>query len=68
ITSGPPTITNANSANIGVTANEPVTYTYTLNGETVSSPDLTDLPEGSNTFTVTATDAAGNTSSAVSCT
>jgi len=58
----PDPITNAQSANIGVTASEGATYTYTLNGAAVTSPNLANLPEGSNTFAVTATDAVGNSS------
>jgi hypothetical protein len=56
----PAAITNASAATIGVSASEQATYAYTLNGATVASPTLTNLPAGSNTFTVTATDPAGN--------
>ncbi len=54
-------ITMSNLLSIGVSASEPVTYSYKLNGTSLSSPNLSNLPEGTNTFTVTATDAAGNT-------
>ena len=57
----PAAVTNAKTATIVVSASKQATYTYMLNGATVASPILTNLPEGSNTFTVTATDAAGNT-------
>ena len=61
----PAAITNANTANITVSASKPATYTYSLNGAPVSSPNLTGLPAGSNTFSVPATDAAGNQSTQI---
>ena len=56
----PASVTNANTADITVSTNKPATYTYTLDGVAIASPNLANLPEGSHTFTVTATDAAGN--------
>lgn len=62
LTGTPASFTNAHSAKIGVTVGEGALPAYALNGATVASPNLTNLPEGQNTFSVTATDAAGNTS------
>ena len=62
LSSTPASITNVKTAGIGVAANEPVTYGYSLDGMAVASPNLADLSEGSHTFTVTATDPAGNNS------
>ena len=53
-------ISGSSTLNIGVSANEQADFTYTLNGVTVASANLAGLPEGSNIFTVTAIDQAGN--------
>lgn len=62
ITSSPQAITNSSSGSFTITADEPVTFTYNLDGTTVASASLTGLTEGPHTFVVTATDAAGNVS------
>ncbi len=63
LTGTPPSVTGSNTADIGATATDAhaITYSYTLD-DAPSSGILTDLSEGTHTLTVTATDAAGNTS------
>lgn len=69
ITSSPQAITNSSSGSFTVTANEPVTFTYSMDSwgvtTTLTTSDtitLAGLPEGSHTLSITATDAAGNVS------
>ncbi|MBI5562831.1 MAG: FecR domain-containing protein, partial [Deltaproteobacteria bacterium] len=63
IPTAPATITNQNTATFGVASNETSTYAYTLDGTLVAGTTGLSIPvEGTHTFTVTATDAAGNTS------
>jgi len=68
-TSTPASLTNATTADFTFTSSEASTYSYTLDGSAVAS--ATGLPistGGSHIFTVTATDAAGNSSTPVSYT
>lgn len=63
----PPSITNTSSTDFSFTSNEPVTFTYSLDGgapvaASSGSINLTGLSEGTHTIQVTATDSAGNTS------
>ena len=65
----PSPVTNASTASFSATSNEQgVTYTYTLDGQPVSSGSLSNLTEGSHTIIVMATDEAGNPSEPVSYT
>jgi hypothetical protein len=68
---GPPTVTlsgdppdpsNQDTAEFSVSSSEPVTYSYTLDGNPASSTSLSGISEGPHTFSVTATDLAGNSS------
>ena len=70
ISKTPPTITNSQSADFFLEANETATFSYRLDGgawtSTGTSLTLTSLSEGNHTLDVKATDTAGNTSSPVS--
>jgi hypothetical protein len=61
----PAALTNVTTATFGITGSDAngVTYSYKLDGNAVTAPSLTGLTEGTHTFTVTGTDAAGNVSS-----
>jgi len=70
-TSGPTSTTNADSATLTYNANEKSDFQYSVDGGTwqtgpqsadSGSNSITDLSEGSHTFDVKATDAAGNSS------
>lgn len=60
----PPAITNSGSVSFGQTASEDSVFSYTLDGLPVAAPDFSGLSEGNHTFTVKATDTAGNVSTA----
>jgi hypothetical protein len=64
ITSGPTGIVNAQAATIAFTADESATFTCSLDGAPAapctSPASYSDLAGGSHTFTVVATDSAGN--------
>ncbi len=69
ITSSPQAITNSASGSFTITANEPVTFTYSMGSVVVTSTlttsdtiDLAGLPEGGHTLNISATDGAGNIS------
>ncbi len=64
ITNQPCFITNQNIAStyFKVSKNETVTYSYLLDVEEQTTPFFADISEGEHTFTVTAKDEAGNTS------
>lgn len=65
ITSTPPALTNAATASFSFSSDDPnATYTYSLDGNTVSSTDLTEVSEGSHTFAITSKDEMGNKSTA----
>ncbi|MBI5971369.1 MAG: FecR domain-containing protein, partial [Deltaproteobacteria bacterium] len=61
-TSTPAATSYTDTATFGTSSSETVTYTYTLDGVSVSVTSLTGLSLGGHTFTVIATDSAGNTS------
>lgn len=61
-TATPAAATNQSGANLGLSSTEAVTYSYNLDGASVPSTSLSGLGEGTHTFSVTATDAAGNAS------
>lgn len=62
----PPLVTTSSSVGFGLTSDESVTFTYSLDGgasvTTGSSISLSGLSEGTHTIQITATDSAGNTS------
>ena len=66
LTSTPPSVTNSTEVTFDFEADEPATFSYSLDGSPwtiVTAPlSLTDLTEGAHVFEVTATDPAGNTS------
>lgn len=65
-TATPPSLTNLNAASFGLSSSETVSYTYDLDGVNVGTSEPSGVPEGANTFTVTATDPAGNSSAPIS--
>ncbi|HEY3183437.1 MAG TPA: Ig-like domain-containing protein, partial [Gaiellaceae bacterium] len=65
VTSGPTGFTSSTTATFVFSANEPATFTCTLGASTgpcTSPKTYTGLTEGAKTFTIVATDAAGNSS------
>jgi hypothetical protein len=63
LSGGPLDFTNQATADFSVSSSEqPVTYTYTLDGSPASSTSLSGLSEGPHTFSAIATDQAENTS------
>jgi large repetitive protein len=68
ITSGPPSLGNNRSASVSFSADEPATFQCSLDDrgfEPCSSPAAyAGLPEGDHSFTLRATDAAGNVAGA----
>jgi hypothetical protein len=60
VTGIPDIATTSKTVSFFITSNEPVTYQYTLDGATFSSPNASGLSEGFHTAEVKATDLAGN--------
>lgn len=64
----PAALTNLNTANFTVSADQPFTYIYKLDGNIVSDSAISGLSDGSHTLEVTAIDLAGNQSAPITYT